>query len=133
MANFAALRKAFTLIELLVVIAIIAILAAILFQYLPKPRRLRRKRLAFSNVKQQGLASLMYANDYDDWTVMFKNKPIVDANGDWVSNGDWYDLLQPYRIKNFGVVFCPDRKLNDPGEQGVVPPQGGQYYGPGYG
>ena len=126
------MRKAFTLIELLVVIAIIAILAAILFPVFAQAKEAAKKTSCLSNVKQQGVAFLMYANDYDDWTVMFKNKPIVNANGDWVANGDWYDLLQPY-IKNFDVVFCPDRNLVDSGEQGVVPPKGGTYYEPGYG
>jgi prepilin-type N-terminal cleavage/methylation domain-containing protein/prepilin-type processing-associated H-X9-DG protein len=126
------MNKAFTLIELLVVIAIIAILAAILFPVFAQAKAAAKKTACLSNVKQQGLAFYMYANDYDDYTVMFKNTPTVNANGDWVSNGDWYDLLQPY-IKNFGVVFCPDRSLVDPGEMGVVPPQNGTYYEPGYG
>jgi prepilin-type processing-associated H-X9-DG protein len=67
--------------------------------------------------------------------MVFKNDNILvtDANGDWVSGGEWYDLVQPY-LKNFGIVYCPDRKTNDPGdEKGYVPPQGGNYYLPGYG
>jgi len=60
------MKKAFTLIELLVVIAIIAILAAILFPVFAQAKLAAKKAVSISNQKQQGLAILMYANDYDD-------------------------------------------------------------------
>jgi prepilin-type N-terminal cleavage/methylation domain-containing protein/prepilin-type processing-associated H-X9-DG protein len=59
-------RKGFTLIELLVVIAIIAILAAILFPVFARARSQARKATCASNLKQIGLALLMYAQDYDE-------------------------------------------------------------------
>jgi prepilin-type N-terminal cleavage/methylation domain-containing protein/prepilin-type processing-associated H-X9-DG protein len=59
-------RKAFTLIELLVVIAIIAILAAILFPVFAQAKLAAKKTASLSNQKQIGLASMMYAGDYDD-------------------------------------------------------------------
>jgi len=88
----------------------------------------------------------MYANDYDDNTECFKiingGTSIVYGakpgktepyyyNGQVTGAGYWFDLLQPY-IKNFGVVFCPDRSLVDPGEQPYLPPSS-TYYEPGYG
>jgi prepilin-type N-terminal cleavage/methylation domain-containing protein len=59
-------RSGFTLIELLVVIAIIAILAAILFPVFARAREQARKTASLSNVKQLGLAYLMYLQDYDE-------------------------------------------------------------------
>ena len=60
------MKKGFTLIELLVVIAIIAILAAILFPVFARAREKARQSTCLSNVKQIGLAILMYVQDYDE-------------------------------------------------------------------
>ena len=58
--------KGFTLIELLVVIAIIAILAAILFPVFAQAKAAAKKTASLSNQKQIGLATVMYAGDFDD-------------------------------------------------------------------
>jgi prepilin-type N-terminal cleavage/methylation domain-containing protein/prepilin-type processing-associated H-X9-DG protein len=60
-------NKGFTLIELLVVIAIIAILAAILFPVFAQAKLAAKKTQDLSNLKQIGLAAMMYANDYNDF------------------------------------------------------------------
>lgn len=60
------LRRAFTLIELLVVIAIIAILAAILFPVFAQAKAAAKKTACLSNLKQVGLATMMYNGAFDD-------------------------------------------------------------------
>ena len=96
----------FTLIELLVVIAIIAILAAILFPVFAQAREKARAITCVSNMKELGLALLMYQQDYDDhfcpplcWIPVGNFDPVN-------SPMTWDRLIQPY-MKNVGILACP--------------------------
>lgn len=97
------LRKSgFTLIELLVVIAIIAILAAILFPVFAQAREKARGASCLSNTKQQGLAVLMYTQDYDETfplTTLYDFGPESQVS-------QWIPRVAPY-IKNTDIFWCP--------------------------
>src|SRR5471030_3165545 len=90
-------RSAFTLIELLVVIAIIAILAAILFPVFAQAREKARQASCLSNMKQIGLATMMYIQDYDE---TFPLVYFAYPNGiDGKNYTGWQIVVSPY-IKN---------------------------------
>jgi prepilin-type N-terminal cleavage/methylation domain-containing protein len=57
------IKKAFTLIELLVVISIIALLMAVLMPSLNKARKMARRVVCSSQMRQVGIAELLYGAD----------------------------------------------------------------------
>jgi len=104
------MRKGFTLIELLVVIAIIAILAAILFPVFARAREKARQTSCLSNLKELGLAGLMYVQDYDELMFRSNNAPCTyTLPGGGVSTS--INMLWPYQIfpysKNAQIYNCP--------------------------
>jgi len=90
--------RGFTLIELLVVIAIISILASILFPVFARARENARRASCQSNLKQLGLALLMYSQDYDGRIF---NPPDPAGAYTW-----WTDPYLPY-LKNNQILNCP--------------------------
>lgn len=107
-------RKGFTLIELLVVIAIIAILAAILFPVFAQAREKARQITCVSNMKQLGLATIMYTQDNDEYfPAAYDGDATIWSSG---PTSHWEQKILPY-IKSNGVFACPD----DPGA-GAPPP-----------
>ena len=88
-------RRAFTLIELLVVIAIIAILASLLLPALANAKGKAWATACLNNLKQIGVASVMYADDNED------SLPRSSHTGQ-----SWVGALQPY-CSGTNLWRCP--------------------------
>src|SRR5262249_50886065 len=89
--------QGFTLIELLVVIAILAILGAILAPVMAQMRSQARGYMCQANLRQVGLATLLYAQDYDEQY----------ASPSPVPYGWLPDIHYPY-MKSWRTWICPD-------------------------
>ena len=110
-------KRGFTLIELLVVIAIIGILAAMLLPALSSARERGRTIVCVGNLKQIGLAVIMYADDWDGY--------LPQASAPFGAPLSWQDRLVPYlsRLQNVTIAnynwrrnqktfMCPSSRLN---------------------
>ena len=107
-------KRGFTLIELLVVIAIIAVLLAILMPAMRKIKETAKETACKSNLRNVGLAMLIYLDDYDR-----KLPHTRDSNGflwyeaDGItlrkpgSSGTYWGIYYKQYLKETKIFGCP--------------------------
>ena len=118
--------RAFTLIELLVVAAILSILLAFILPVLGAAREAARQVKCKSNLRQWGIATTAYLNDFDNALPFDRHLVGTSAAGD-PTPGIWFNALPPYvaaapyaavytglpdasAYPNNGIWWCPSAR-----------------------
>jgi prepilin-type N-terminal cleavage/methylation domain-containing protein/prepilin-type processing-associated H-X9-DG protein len=101
----------FTLIELLVVIAIIAILASLLLPALRSAKNMANSISCINNLKQMGLAVMVYVDERNSWLPPNQADPGSDGGA---TNKFWFEEMLDYlppreNINNYPnqCFYCP--------------------------
>jgi prepilin-type N-terminal cleavage/methylation domain-containing protein/prepilin-type processing-associated H-X9-DG protein len=131
-------HRGFSLIELLVVIGIISLLISILLPALSKARKQATKTRCASNLRQLGIASMLYATDFKGWLFPVaapsptdpQNRPTtlgtnVRPDQRWpavmAKNLGAASIAQinPIEYRDGPTIYTPDQyfTINDPMEQ----------------
>lgn len=110
-------KQAFTLLELLVVVAVIGIVAGLLLPALQRGRQAAQASRCTTNLRQLGLAAIMYWDDHDGRTFRYRGPSVGDGDLFWFG---WLErgaegqrrfdaaqgVLFPYLVGR-GVETCP--------------------------
>ena len=100
-------RSGFTLIELLVVISIIALLIGLLLPALGAARSAARSTACLSNLRQHGIAAVVYAEEWKGWypTGRYQSR----GNGDTaLRQRVLFDRMYDVMDKNKEIFLCPE-------------------------
>lgn len=93
-------NRAFTLIELLVVIAIIALLAAMLLPALGWAKEAGKSAVCKSNLRQMGIALIMYGDDYNHFPYT------LATSTNALARHIWFTKISQY-LEMDSLLYCP--------------------------